>query len=33
MASHHWLMLLLAVAVGYAAARYFPGPGNAIGLP
>ena len=27
------LMLVAAFAIGYAAARYVPGPGNAIGLP
>lgn len=25
--------IVLAVLIGYAIARYFPGPGNMIGLP
>lgn len=29
----HWLLILLAVTAGYVAARYFPQPGQAIGLP
>lgn len=31
--SHHVLMLILALVVGYVAARYFPQPGQAVGLP
>ncbi len=30
---NHWLSLLLVFVVGYVVARYFPQPGNAIGLP
>ena len=29
----HWIMLLVAVAAGYVAARLFPAPGKMIGLP
>ena len=33
MQSHHYLMLVLALVIGYVAARYWPGPGQMIGLP
>ena len=33
MQSHHWLGLVLALLAGYAAARFFPQAGNAVGLP
>lgn len=33
MKSHHWVMLLIIFAAGYAVARYFPGIGNKVGLP
>jgi hypothetical protein len=29
----HWIMLLVAIAVGYVAGRMFPQAGQAIGLP
>lgn len=30
---HHWLMLLIVFAIGYAFARFFPQLGNKVGLP
>lgn len=32
MQSHHWLMLVLVFVIGYVVARYFPQPGQALGL-
>jgi hypothetical protein len=29
----HWLTLIGLILVGYVIARYFPQPGQAIGLP
>lgn len=33
MQSHHYVLILVAVLIGYVAARFFPQPGNMIGLP
>lgn len=33
MQTHHYGLIILALIAGYVAARYWPGPGNAIGLP
>lgn len=33
MGTHHWLLIVVAVLAGYALARFFPAPGQAIGLP
>ena len=33
MEGHHYLLIVLALLVGYAAARFFPGPGQMVGLP
>jgi hypothetical protein len=30
MQSHHYLLIALALLVGYALALYYPGPGNAV---
>ncbi len=29
----HWVMLFVIFIAGYVAARMFPGPGQAVGLP
>jgi hypothetical protein len=33
MKAPHFLMLAVALVAGYVAARYFPKPGQAVGLP
>jgi hypothetical protein len=33
MQGQHWIMLLVAVALGYVAGRMFPQAGQAVGLP
>ena len=30
MQSHHYLLIALALIIGYALAMYFPGPGQAV---
>lgn len=33
MSSHHYLLIAVAIIAGYVAARFFPAPGNMLGLP
>ena len=33
MSKHHYLLILIALVAGYVAARYFPQPAQAVGLP
>jgi hypothetical protein len=33
MSNHVWFMVIIALAVGYVAARFFPQPAALIGLP
>lgn len=33
MQGSHWIMLLVVLAAGYAAGRFFPQAGHAVGLP
>jgi hypothetical protein len=33
MQSHHWLGAVLIFLVGYVVARFWPQPGQAVGLP
>jgi hypothetical protein len=33
MTGQHWFTILAALLVGYVLARYFPAPGQAVGLP
>ena len=33
MQSHHWLGMIVVLIAGYALGRYFPQPGQTIGLP
>lgn len=33
MQTHHYVMLIVAVIVGYVIARFFPAPGQMVGLP
>jgi hypothetical protein len=33
MEGRHWLMIIVVFALGYVAARMWPAPGQAIGLP
>lgn len=33
MQSHHYLAIIVALLIGYAVARFYPQPGQMIGLP
>jgi hypothetical protein len=33
MQGYHYVFLAVVLVVGYAVGRYFPGPGQAVGLP
>lgn len=33
MEGRHWFMLVVVFVLGYVAARMFPAPGQAVGLP
>lgn len=33
MQSHHYLAIILAIVAGYVVARFYPQPGQLVGLP